>query len=74
MLTVTVCLVWSGNSSTCRPLPSTYSVMPSTDVTLTGAGRVAGPAAFAGPGAGACFGVGAICAAAGPATRASAIR
>src|SRR5262245_20370188 len=33
MLTVIVCLVGSGNSSTRRPLGRRYSVMPSTDVT-----------------------------------------
>jgi hypothetical protein len=38
MLTVMVCLVWSGNSSTRRPLARRYSVMPSTDVTRSGGG------------------------------------
>src|SRR6478752_7233894 len=36
MLTVMVCLVWSGKSSTRRPFASRYSVMPSTVVTRSG--------------------------------------
>src|SRR5262245_46493712 len=32
-----VCLLGSGNSSTRRPLDSRYSVMPSTEVTFSGA-------------------------------------
>ena len=38
MFTVTVGLLWSGKRSTRSPLPSRYSVIPSTSVTLTGAG------------------------------------
>ncbi len=48
MLTVTVGLVASGNSSTDRPLSSRYSVMPSTERTsvapLGGARAAAAPA------------------------------
>ena len=47
MLTVMVCLVWSGNRSTRRPFASRYSVMPSTVVTRSGA---AGAAAGGGAG------------------------
>src|SRR5215472_17076261 len=36
MLTVIVGLVGSGKSRTCRPFESRYSVMPSTEVSLTG--------------------------------------
>src|SRR5262249_10651593 len=46
MLTVMVAFVGSGKRRTWRPLASAYSVMPSTEVTLTGA-------AAAGDGAGA---------------------
>src|SRR5262249_14985827 len=59
MLTVIVGLVGSGKSRTRRPLPSRYSVMPSTEVTLTGAAR---DAVFAGA---AALGFAAFCAAAG---------
>src|SRR6266545_474714 len=47
MLTVIVCLVWSGKSSTRSPLASRYSVIPSTEVTLTGFSVFAPAAAFA---------------------------
>src|SRR5437764_9900109 len=55
MLTVIVALVGSGKSSTLRPFESRYSVIPSTEVTLSGlpgAGEAAavffaGEAAFA---------------------------
>src|SRR6476620_4328848 len=55
MFTVMVGLLGSGNSRTCRPLASSYSVMPSTEVSFFGAGSDAadavvppalGPAAF----------------------------
>ena len=39
MLVVNVGLLASGNSSTRKPLARRYSVMPSTDVTLTAAAR-----------------------------------
>src|SRR5688572_10525356 len=42
MLTVTVCLLASGNSSTRRPLASRYSVMPSTEVTRSGGAGATG--------------------------------
>src|SRR5882724_10293931 len=49
MLTVKVSFVGSGNSSTRRPLPSTYSEIPSTLViSLGAAGLAAGAAAGAG--------------------------
>src|SRR5574343_608845 len=44
MLVVRVGLLASGNSSTRRPLARRYSVMPSTEVTLTGAALVAAAA------------------------------
>src|SRR6266511_2876353 len=47
MLTVIVCLVWSGKSSTESPLASRYSVIPSTEVTLTGFSVFAAAGAFA---------------------------
>src|SRR6266542_1438705 len=47
MLTVIVCLVWSGKSSARRPLVNRYSVIPSTEVTLTGLSVFALAAAFA---------------------------
>src|SRR4051812_5928531 len=76
MFTVMVALVWSGNSSTCNPLASAYSVIPSTEVTFTGAGALAGraagavadPAGLAGRGAAACG----VCAMAGAAASARA--
>src|SRR6266536_6453927 len=46
MLTVIVCLVWSGKSSTRSPLASRYSVIPSTEVTLTGFSGFAPAVAF----------------------------
>src|SRR3954468_24974823 len=42
MLTVMVCLLASGNSSTRSPLASRYSVMPSTEVTRSGGAGGAG--------------------------------
>src|SRR6187399_3258404 len=42
MLTVMVCLLASGNSSTRSPLASRYSVMPSTAVTRSGGAGGAG--------------------------------
>src|SRR5262245_20168472 len=50
MLTVTVGFVSSGKRRTERPFASRYSVMPSTEATLTGAAETAG-ADFAGAGA-----------------------
>src|SRR6266540_24862 len=47
MLTVIVCLVWSGKSSTESPLVSRYSVIPSTEVSLTGFSFFAVAAALA---------------------------
>src|SRR5216683_874172 len=47
MLTVIVCLVWSGKRRTWRPFASRYSVIPSTEVTLTGFSGFAFDAAFA---------------------------
>ncbi len=46
-----VCFDWSGNSSTRRPFASRYSVMPSTEVTRSGAAGAA-----TGGGAGGAFG------------------
>src|ERR1044071_5566823 len=57
MLTVKVSLLGSGNSSTCRPLPRTYSVIPSTLVTWRGA--AAGFAGVAGGAGGLAAGAGA---------------
>ncbi len=42
MLTVIVGFDGSGNSSTCRPLASRYSVMPSTEAPCGNAGRQGG--------------------------------
>ena len=51
MLTVIVCLVGSGKSSTRSPFPRRYSVIPSTEVTRTGfaGGAVSGGVAAAAP-------------------------
>lgn len=46
MFTVMVCLDWSGNNNTRRPLAKRYSVIPSTEVNLAGEGEaVAGAGA-----------------------------
>src|SRR5262245_10190980 len=58
MLTVTVSFEESGKKSTCRPLPSSYSVMPSTLRTTLG-GATAGPPVAAAPGVPVEEGVGA---------------
>src|SRR5690242_5563098 len=46
MFTVAVCFEASGKSSTRRPLPRRYSVIPSTVAPRTGAAPFAGAAAF----------------------------
>src|SRR5664279_2225031 len=69
MLVVTVGLLASGYSSTRRPLAKWYSVIPSTVVTLTGAGRGAGLVPFP---LVATLAAGATCLGASPATSAKA--
>src|SRR5437667_8531437 len=71
MLTVNVSLLGSGNSSTRMPLPSAYSVMPSTLVTWRGAaaGGLAGGFAAGAGAAGRAGGAGTGAASAGAAAR-----